>query len=161
MLMGSYTLGTIISEATSFLGNRLDITTSRASLYANAAYRYIWATENHEKKEGLAVSSTTSGENKIHLPADFESLINLSNLSSTPHTPLIQWNVDDIDSSHTYLGVPRNYVRYNDYLELWPSPDSSYSIQLRYLTQPSTLTALTATASLSTRHDMAWLYKSA
>lgn len=159
--MGLFTLGTVLSEATGLIGNRIDLAQSRASLYANAALRFIWSTEYLDNQEGLAISSTTSGENKITLPPDFEHITNLSNISATPPYPLIQWNVDDIDSNHTYQGVPRFYVRYASWLELWPSPDSSYSMQLRYKTQPSTLTALTARGSLSSRHDMAWLYKTA
>src|SRR5881296_735722 len=140
------------------IGNVLNLSQSRASLYANAALRFIWETVEHDKREALAVSSTTSGENRIMLPTDFEEMTNISNMSSTPPYPLTQWQVDDIDSNHTYLGVPHNYVLYNDWLELWPSPDSSYSIQLRYKTKPSILTTTTATASLGTRYDMAWLY---
>ena len=160
--MGLFTLGTICSEATALLGNRVDIALSRASLYANKAYEFVWNTApSHDRSEGLAISSTTSGENKITLPPDFQEVVNVSNLSSQPPYPLIQWNSNDIDSNHTYQGVPRFFVRYNEWLELWPSPDSSYSIQLRYRTRASTLTALTQTASFATRYDMAWLYKTA
>ena len=160
--MGLFNLGTILSEVTAMLGNRADITQSRASLYANKAHQFIWDTApTHDRSEGLAISSTTSGENKITLPPDFAEVINISNLSSSPPYPLSKWNSDDIDSSHTYLGAPRNFVRYGTWLELWPSPDSAYSIQLRYRTLPSTLTGLTQTASFATRYDMAWLYKTA
>jgi len=160
VLVGLFTLGTILSEATAALGNNLFITVSRASLYANKAHQFIWDTApSHDRSEGLAISSTTSGENKITLPPDFAEIVNLSNISTSPPYPLTQWNAIDIDSNHTYLGVPKNYVRYGTWLELWPSPDSAYSIQLRYRTLPSTLTALTQTASFATRYDMAWLYK--
>jgi len=159
-LMGLFNLGAILSEATAALGNNLFITPSRASLYANKAHQFIWDTApSHDRSEGLAVSSTTSGENKITLPAGFQEIINVSNLSASPPYPLTQWNSNDIDSNYTYQAAPRFYVRYNEWLELWPSPDSSYSIQLRFRTQPSTLTALTQTASFATRYDMAWLYK--
>lgn len=144
------------------LGNRVDISQSRASLYANKAHQFVWDTAPvHDRSQGLAVSSTTSGENKITLPLDLAELDNISNISSSPPYPLVAWNSDDIDSQHTYMGVPTNYVRYATWLELWPSPDSSYSIQLRYRKLPSTLTGLTQTSSFATRYDMAWLYKTA
>jgi len=158
--MGLFTLGTIISESTAALGNNLQISQSRASLYANKAHLFIWDTApSHDKSEALAVSSTTSGGNRITLPTDFQEIITISNISNTPPYPLQQWQIDDIDSSYTYQGRPTNFVRYNEWLELWPSPDSSYSIQIRYRNRPSVLTSLTASASFTTRYEMAWLYK--
>jgi len=158
--MGLFTLGTIISESTALLGNNLQISQSRASLYANKAHLFIWDTAQlHDQSEALAVSSTTSGGNRITLPTDFQEIVTISNISNTPPYPLQQWQIDDIDSSYTYQGRPTNFVRYNTWLELWPSPDSSYSLQIRYRNRPSTLTSLTASASFSTRYEMAWLYK--
>lgn len=157
--MGLFSLGVLMSEATSSLGGRLDITQSRASLYANQALQWLWNSVEHDLSEAIAVSSTTSGENKITLPTDFQELVNLSNLSSVPPYPLSKWNADDIDSSYTYVSRPTQYVLFNNWIELWPSPDSSYSIQMRYKTRPSVLTATVAVPSFSTKYDMAWLYK--
>lgn len=159
--MGSFTLSTIISETTSMLGNRLDLTTSRVSLYANRALDFIWNTVEHDKSEALAVSSTTSGENRITLPTDLLELTALSNTSAVPPQHLLPWNVNDIDSSYTYQGTPINYVLFNDYLELWPTPNSAFSLQLRYKTRAPTLSSLTGVSSLHTRYDMAHLYKTA
>lgn len=157
--MGLFTLGTLCSEATASLGGRLDVTLSRASLYANMALQQLWNAVEHDLAEAIAVSSTTSGENKITLPTDFQEAINISNLSSTPPYPLTKWNSDDVDSQHTYLSRPTNYVLFNNWMELWPSPDSAYSIQMRYKTRPSVLTATSAKPSFATKYDMAWLYK--
>src|SRR5438876_201624 len=111
--MGLFTLGGLVSEATALLGNRLDVSLSRASLYANQAHVFIWNTApTHDRSEGIAISSTTSGENKITLPPDLQELTTISNISSVPPYPLLQWQPADIDSNHTYLGVPTNYVRY-------------------------------------------------
>lgn len=157
--MGLFTLGGVCSEATAVLGGRLDVSQSRASLYANQAIQWLWNAVEHDLGEGLAISSTTSGDNRITLPSDFQEVINISNISTVPPAPLIKWNSDDIDSQHTYLSKPSNYVLYANWLELWPSPDSSYSIQLRYRTRASVLTNTAATPSFATKYDMAWLYK--
>src|SRR5882672_4767536 len=110
--MGLFTLGTILSECTAMLGNRADITQSRASLYANKAHQFIWDTApSHDRSEALAVSSTTSGGNRVTLPTDFQEIINVSNLSASPPYPLIQWNSNDVDSAYTYLGRPTQFVR--------------------------------------------------
>ena len=59
--------------ATNFAGGRLDWALSEVSLYANAAYAEVATRINpHRTKEALAVSSTTSGGNRIALPADYD-----------------------------------------------------------------------------------------
>jgi hypothetical protein len=141
------------------LGNRTDLTGSRVSLYANKALEFIWNAVEHDKSEALAVSSTTSGENRITLPTDIQELTAISNTSAVPPQLLLPWNVNDIDSSYTYSGTPQNYVLFSDYLELWPTPNSAFSLQLRYKTRVPTVSLTTAVSSLHTRYDMAHLYK--
>lgn len=147
----AWTLGDITSHATQALGNRSDIALSDASFYANEAARQVWDFLPHNLKESIAVSSTTSGGNRITLPTDFEEMLDLSNLSMTPPRLLWPTNLPLADSWSTTLGVPERYVEYNNWLELVPSPDSSYSIQLRYRKQCSTMTALTSQPSIATR----------
>lgn len=156
-----WTLGTAMSQATSILGNRADISSSNASFYANQAAIDIQFAVEPKELEGIAVSSTTSGENLISLPSDFYAITDVSNLSISPPQLLTKWNVYDVDSTQTALGTPTNYVSYNTYLQLWPSPDSSYSLQLRYQTQQSVMTSITATPSFDTRYGLAWMYRTA
>lgn len=159
--MALWTLGACMSEATQLLGSRSDIPVSRASLYANQAALDIHFAVDPQEMEGLAISSTTSGENKITLPPDFYAPLNLSNISMNPPQTLDLWNSQDVDSSWTYLGPPVRFSLYNTYLQLWPSPDSSYSLQLRYQTRPSVLTITTSVPSFDTRFGMAWVYRTA
>lgn len=159
--MGGTALSTIMSEATSMIGNRSDLAQSSASLYANLAYQHIWNTLDHQYGEAIAISSTTSGGNRITYPSDFQEVVNMSNLSMAPPGPMYKINWNDIDSAATSQGAPTNYVEYGGWIELWPSPDSSYSIQLRYKTRPSIQTLGTSVGSLSTRHDYLWILKTA
>ena len=159
--MALWTLGTVMSEATSIIGNRADIASSTVSLYANQAAIDINFAVEPQEVEAVAVSSTTSGQNKITLPTDFQAMLGLSNLSISPFMLLTKKNWYDIDSSTTQLGKPHDYVLYDTWLELWPSPDSSYSIQMRYQARPSVLTLSTALPSFDTRFGIAWMYKTA
>jgi hypothetical protein len=144
-----------MSNATQALGNRSDIALSTASLMANQAEDIVWNAIPHDSKDGLATSSTTSGENRITLPSDFAALLNVSNLSSSGYDLMGVWNIDDVDSSGTGRGIPTNFIRYSDWLELWPSPDSSYSIQIRYEKQRPEMTATNAVPSVGTRYRYA------
>lgn len=154
-----WNLGAVMSEATSLVGNRADMAASRVSLYANQAMIDVQFAVEPQDLEAIAVSSTTSGENKITLPTDFYNVVDLSNLSVSPPATLTKWNVMDIDSQNTGLGAPTNYVMYSTWLELWPSPDSAYSIQMRYQARASVLTTTTAVPSFDTRFCLAWLYR--
>lgn len=159
--MTMWTLGTVMSESTAIIGNRTDITASRVSLYANQAALDIILAVEPQDWESIAISSTTSGENKITLPLDFYAVLDISNLSTSPTTPLTKINYMDVDSQTTTLGRPDSYVLFSTWMELWPSPDSSYSLQLRYQARPSVLTATSAVPSFDTRFSIAWMYKTA
>jgi len=159
--MTLWTLGTVMSEATGIIGNRTDLAGSRVSLYANQAALDITLAVEPQEWESIAVSSTTSGENKITLPTDFYAILDVSNLSTSPNAVLTKFNYMDIDSQTTTQGRPDSYVMYSTWMELWPSPDSSYSIQMRYQARPSVMTLTTAVPSFDTRFSIAWMYKTA
>lgn len=159
--MALWNLGTVMSFATSAIGNRADLAGSVVSTYANQAAIDIWLAVEPQEMEAVAVSSTTSGQNKLALPTDFQAMLALSNLSVSPFQLLTKKNYMDIDSDTTQLGVPHDYVLYDTWMELWPSPDSAYSLQMRYQARPSVLTLTTATPSFDTRFSIAWMYKTA
>lgn len=159
------TLLDVISRATTLAGGRRDITASEVSFWANVALSEIYGQVWHTPLESLAYSSTTSGENRISLPSDFDGMIALSNLSTDGVEGGRQLKfvaADWIDSqSTTDVGEPEVYATYASWLELWPSPDSSYSLQMRYWAKQPTITASTGTPAFDERWHPAWLYKTA
>ena len=168
----SWTLDTIVSRATAALGNRLDISLSDGSFWANVGQETVWDLLPHDLQEKLAVSSTTSGENRITLPSDFQELLNIRLSSGSNHNDVLQQiNLDTIDSNmpeggvlgsfsvSTALGVPTHYLPYADFIELRPSPDSAYSVQMRYRGQLATLVATTDRLSVTTRFGEAVFLK--
>jgi hypothetical protein len=157
--MPTWTLGDITSQATAALGNRSDIALSITSFWANEAQRIVWDSMPHDLQEGIAVSSTTSGEDKISLPTDYQELLGLSNSSAIPPDPLVQANIENAMSWDTTLGTPTHYLLYSNWLELRPSPDSAYSIELRYRKMLSEMTTLTSVPSVSTRFRYAVFLK--
>ena len=157
--MPQWTLGEITSRATEALGNRSDIALSTASFWANEAQRVCWDACAHDLAENIAVSSTTSGEDKITLPTDFEELLSLSNLSASGNPPLEQMNVENADSWITDLGTPTHFIQYADWLELKPSPSSAFSLQLRYRNALSDMTETTDRVSVGTRYGQAVFLK--
>lgn len=166
-------LGLVCSTATTFAGGRLDWALSEASLYANFALEQVSvaAGANHKPREGLAISSTTSGGNRIAFPTDFDAPLaftlyagststNTTSRTTTEY-PLKQRDSAWVDAQPSQFigGIPEAYVPYSTWLELYPSPNSAYSLQLRYVANQPTLINSTDTPSLTAKWHQAWLYK--
>src|SRR6266478_6669854 len=64
-------LGQLCSYATRMATNRDDLQLSEASFWANQAYSTVYNRIGHTPLEAIAVSSTTSGENRYALPTDY------------------------------------------------------------------------------------------
>lgn len=167
------TLAQVASAATRMAGGRSDWALSEVSLYANIALSEICGVIQHTPAEALALSSTTSGEARYALPQDYHSGIALTlyqgssstNTSShyTTTIPLRQRDARWVDAqpvTNTVTpGVPSDYVPYATWLELYPSPNSAYSLQLRYLAKQPVLVQSSETPFIDERWHPGWLYK--
>lgn len=155
-------LAKICSLATRLVKGRTDLALSEVSDLANIAYQDVCVAAHYDGRESLAISSTTSGENRVALPTDFGYAIALSNLSVRgPGASLAQRPASDFDSLSTIVGLPTKFAPYASWLELHPSPDSAYSLELRYYTTVPTMVASTATPVIDSRFHMAIVYKTA
>jgi hypothetical protein len=164
-------LGQICSTATTFAGGRNDWSLSEASLYCNMAYSELKSRAGlrHTPSEAIAISSTTSGENRIAVPADFDYPVAItlyagsSSTCSGSHTTdtwvLVPKDARWVDAQTLAGGVPMEYVYYGTSIELFPSPNSAYSLQMRYMTQSPLLVRSTDTPVLDERWHSAILYK--
>lgn len=156
-------LGQLMSVATTFT-SRNDWPVSEVSLYCNAAAELVGIVVGHAGQEALAISSTTSGENRIGVPTDYEYGVALSNLSlpiTTPNRDLTKRDVAWVDSQGTSSGPPAYWVDYATWIEVYPSPDSSYSLQLRYTTKTPTMIQSTETLPFKERYHIAVAMKTA
>lgn len=182
--MPAFTLRYLMSEATAMAGpSAHHLEPSRVSLYANWAIQEIALRTPMAEKEAIAVSSTSSGQAKFYLPADCDEIITLSYLTSTlgsssntfdsgfiggsggGHGGWVirqasPWEVDSM-SEGTLTGVPDRYLQYATWLEFYPSPNSAYSVQLRYYKRLDDLVSLDSTPSIATHYHPAVLLKTA
>jgi hypothetical protein len=158
------TLANISSIATALVQGRTDISASEVSFYANLAAGEVATRVMHRPLEGLAYSSTTSGENRVSLPTDFDFPISLSISSVGYGSATQQLQARDtpwLDSTGTRLGQPTEYYVYGEWLELAPSPNSAYSLTFRYGKRMPTMLASTDTPALAERFHPAIAYKTA
>lgn len=168
--MGLLTLGQMISRATELAGGRLDWQASDGSFYVNQAAGYIArnATIQHRSLESSYATTVTSGVSVMILPTDYDTTVALSIGSSVPSAST-QWRTlgkrdigwADVFANRLGTGVPEAYVEYNGRFEIVPSPNSSYSLVLRYRRQQESLVTSTATYGLDQQYDWAIVLKSA
>jgi len=170
-------LNTLMSYATRMAGGRQDWDASETSFWVNAAYFEVASRLGMQPLESLAVSSTTSGENKIAFPPDYHQTIALtcyvgsnstdSTSNNTTTFALIQRDSRFLDSQNVngtgdgvVAGIPEYYQPFSTWFELFPSPNSAYSLQLRYFAKPQQLVNSTDTPTLDERWHMGVLYRS-
>ncbi len=169
-------LGTIGSYATTMAGGRADWTASEASFWVNTAYFEVASRTGMQPLESLGVSSTTSGENKVAFPSDFHQAIALtmyvgsnstdSSSNNTTSYALIQRDSRFLDRQNmngtgeaVVAGIPEYYQQFSTWFELFPSPNSAYSLQLRYFAKPQMLVNSTDTLTLDERWHPAVMYR--
>lgn len=169
--MGVLTLGQMISRATTLAGGRLDWDASDASFYVNTAAGIVARTAGiqHRSLESSYATTIGSGVSRMKLPTDYNFATALS-LGSTVPSGSTQWRVlgkRDIGWADTFAGrfdattgKPEAYVEYcSDFFEIVPSPNSAYSLVLRYQRQPESLVTSTATFSLNDQWDWGMVLK--
>jgi len=150
-----------MSEATTICRLSSDmIQPSMVSHYVNQAQRDVANRIQQVEFERLAVSSTSSGDDKLFIPTDCERVLNLSLDTGFGQRVLDQRNVWDIDaqSSGTQTGTPNYYVSYATWLQLYPSPNSTLSLLMRYVARLSDMTTYSAIPSVDTRYHQAVLH---
>lgn len=164
------TLAQMISQATTLAGGRLDWTPSEVSFYVNQGVAYIALNSSvqHRSLESSYATTIASGVSRMRLPSDYNWPAALSLGSSVPSAST-QWRTltkTDIGRADVAAGRldatqrPEMYVEYGDAaFEIVPSPNSSYSLVLRYQRQPAEMTASSATCELNMQWHWAAVLK--
>lgn len=159
------TLAQLASHATQLAGTpALDL--SLVSSYVNIAYTHVINDRGilHQERETLAFASTATSDARIAVPADYDYALGLKigipNSWSTATSRTTAWKpLEKLPAPEFNTicgtpfsdasGTPEIYAEFASWLELHPSPDSRYSLQLRYSRRPaSDMTASTATPIL-------------
>lgn len=164
--MPSYTLGTLMSQATAMVGSRLELTPSQVSFYVNTAQLDIAKTSRNARLECTTTLTTVASVNTVALPTNFLAPINVATVSSADsygRRDLLQTTVEAIDtaSEGTALNRPNRYAIFGTQLVLYPTPATGEYLTLRYQKYPSDMTLLSDQPSLTTDVQPAILYKAA
>ena len=108
--------------------------------------------------------ATATAENQyLALPNDWLEAINIE-ITSNDFRPLMQMSIESLDvyrkANNNVTGQPIYYALVDDTLELAPTPDSSYTLQLTYFSKIDALSDSNTTNFVLTSHPDIYLYGS-
>ena len=138
-----------------------DLTDVDAGGYINSGYVDLCGRYPYHQTRKRCEFNTTSGEEKYQLPLDCSAVLRLKNMTLGYKL----WKAGDrlvadrlSEHANELLSMPRRYVRYRNYVELVPTPDGVYTIEVFYLAVPVLLDAAIDTPILPISwHDGIWM----
>jgi len=159
-----FNLQTLMSQATAMVGQRLDLTPSQVSFWANTAQLEVATRAPHMFMLANSYFSTSASQSSASLPTDFLSPVALVNLGSGDswgnHTlrEVAQREVYNA-SEGTANARPNRYAVAPPSLMLYPPADGAYSMQFTYYKTPSDLVSLSDTLSVGSALRPAVIFK--
>lgn len=164
--MPALTLGQILSEVTSALGNRLDLTPSVVSLHANIAQQQVAAMLPMTELLKSATLVFAAGSNATVIPGDFAEAVDVVRVNSfdsfgNRNLTLVPLRQIDNASEGTQAGQANRYAISASSILVYPTPSSIDTFTMRYIATPTDMVALSDRPSLHTRYHPAIYYKTA
>jgi len=114
-------------------------------------------------KEMIKRATATADSQYLTVPTDWQEAINIE-ITSNNFSPLFQQSIESLDvyrkANNNITGQPIYYAMVDDSIELAPTPDSSYTLQLTYYAKINALSDSNTTNFVSTDHPDVYLYGS-
>jgi hypothetical protein len=140
------------TEVIARLGNRTDIA-SRSTRWLNYAFFELVMNPRFSFHE-LDTSTTfvtVAAERNYTLPTDIWFILSLRDNTNSRKLKMTHWS--EFDRITYTTGQPVRYAHFSNYVELDPTPDAAYTIQVRYRFRPSDEASGTAFVNLGTEWE--------
>ena len=112
-------------------------------------------------KDMIKRATATADSQYLTVPTDWQEAINIE-ITSNNFSPLFQQSIESLDvyrkANNNITGQPIYYAMVDDSIELAPTPDSSYTLQLTYYAKINALSDSNTTNFVSTDHPDVYLY---
>lgn len=129
-------LGALRTSLRGSVGNPLasDIPDTLLTAKLNDAYEHIATRYKFHKTRKICILTTVSGSYKYNLPSDVTVVKRIKDLTNHKKLTLI----DDSNSSmyegrDNLQGRPEKYIRYRGFIEITPTPDDAYRLEVYYV----------------------------
>tara|TARA_R110002020_G_scaffold285503_1_gene501021 strand:+ start:454 stop:1104 length:651 start_codon:yes stop_codon:yes gene_type:complete len=112
-------------------------------------------------KDMVKRATATADAQYLTLPTDWLEAINVE-ITSNNFSPLMQMSIESLDvyrkKNGSSTGQPVYYSLVDDTMELCPTPDGSYELQLTYFSKVSALSSSNTSNFVSTSYPDVYLY---
>jgi hypothetical protein len=113
------------------------------------------------RKEMIKRATATADAQYLSLPTDWLEGINVE-ITSNDFSPILQQSIESLDiyrkSINNKTGQPVYFAFVDDTMELAPTPDTSYTLQLTYYSKITALSDNNTSNFLSNNHPDVYLY---
>jgi hypothetical protein len=113
------------------------------------------------RKEMIKRATATADAQYLSLPTDWLEGINVE-ITSNDFSPILQQSIESLDiyrkSINNKTGQPVYFAFVDDTMELAPTPDTSYTLQLTYYSKVDALSDSNTSNFLSNNHPDVYLY---
>jgi hypothetical protein len=113
------------------------------------------------RKEMIKRATATADAQYLSLPNDWLEAINVE-ITSNNFSPILQQSIESLDiyrkSINNKTGQPVYFAFVDDTMELAPTPDASYTLQLTYYGKIDALSDSNTSNFLSNNHPDVYLY---
>ena len=112
-------------------------------------------------KDMIKRATATADSQYLTVPTDWLEAINVE-ITANNFSPLFQQSIESLDvyrkANNNSSGQPIYYAMVDDSIELAPTPDSSYTLQLTYYAKISALSDSNTSNFVSASHPDVYLY---
>jgi len=112
-------------------------------------------------KDMIKRATATADSQYLAVPTDWIEAINVE-ITSNDFSPLFQQSIESLDvyrkSNNNSVGQPVYYAMVDDSIELAPTPDGQYTLQLTYYAKISALSSSNTSNFVSVSHPDVYLY---
>ena len=112
-------------------------------------------------KDMVKRATATADAQYLTLPTDWLEAINVE-ITANNFSPLMQMSIESLDvyrkKNNNSTGQPVYYALVDDTMELCPTPDGSYTLQLTYYSKISALSSSNTSNFVSTSYPDVYLY---
>lgn len=130
----------LITEFREYCGNVTvdEMSDDSVLLLLNRGYWELTANLGFRETEATVSFSTSASNRKYELPTTSfaVNIVSIVNPDSDKHIQLIRTTKQEyentFDSSTDSEAFPTNYIRDNNCIILWPTPDDAYTVYIRY-----------------------------
>ena len=112
-------------------------------------------------KDMIKRATATADSQYLTVPTDWMEAINIE-ITSNNFSPLFQQSIESLDvyrkANNSSVGQPVYFAMVDDSIELAPTPDTSYTLQLTYYAKINGLSDANTTNFVSVSHPDVYLY---